>query len=349
MQAAPLLPDDFDALVALVATEPDPDRLRAAYAAAATLCGLRERCHNHSDLVPFAALDPAQQRLARALDREAFGTGGWGVPTSRRLLRRWLGVEAPGILDRPLKADTDPAPLWQRWRDAPPDTLEYNQGVPDFVLAALSPAEVIEAAAESVLEPYGIHGSPLETRLHTLLLRDGAQAAGWAEGFADLAVSLRSPDGPHARPEAYGYDMLGLYDWDTLGVLILLPLVRAGRPLEARWDVLVPFAASQECVREILAALPPERAEAVVYHRLCTDWGPGGEKALNGFDSGLAVLDLAPSIRVTQILSGKLKNNRGFFKKRMERIRARLDALAALHPGVAEGLKPRRGKAAPRP
>lgn len=342
------LPDDFDALLELIRTDADPARVRRAFAAAAAVCGLSARWPRYVELVRLDQLDPDQARLARALDREPFVGGGFGIPASRRLLRRWLGVDPPGVLERAMTITRDGAevtgPMWQLWRDAPIAELEHNQGIPEFMAETLAPAELIEAAAESVLEPYGIRGFPLEARLRKALDEHGAEAADWAEGFADLLVTLRSPDSPRSRDDAVGYGMLGIYDWDALGQLVLVPLVKAGRALAPRWDVLVPFAGSKLFVRTVLAALPPERAEAVVYHRLMTDWGSGGEKALNGFTSGLVVLDLVPSVRVTQILSAKLKNNRSHFKRQMPTIKARLDALAAEHPGVAEGLKPRRAK-----
>ncbi|MDB4928549.1 MAG: hypothetical protein JWM10_1033 [Myxococcaceae bacterium] len=168
-----------------------------------------------------------------------------------------------------------------------------------------------------------------------------ATAAAWAAPFADLLTSLRSPDGPRARAEVRGYGMLGLYQWDVLGLLTALPLVRAGVPIEARWDVILPFW-GDALGREVLLAIPADRREAFVYRRLMTDWGPTGAMALNGFDAGFPLLDLAPSERVTRVLVGKLRNNRGYFKKRKDRILARFDELAAEHPGVAAGLKPRR-------
>lgn len=344
----PPLPGDFDALLELVAHDADAARARRAFVAAAKVCGLSAAMPRYDDLVRFDQLEPLQARLARALAWEPFVGGGFGIPASRRLLRRWLGVDPPGVLEREMTITRDGVevtlPLWQLWRGAPVAELEHNQGIPDFMAEALAPAELIEAAAESVLEPYGIRGFPLEARLRKTLDEHGAEAADWAEGFADLLVTLRSPDSPRSRDDARGYGMLGIYDWDTLGQLVLVPIVKAGRALAPRWDVLVPFAGSKLFVRTVLAALPPERAEAIVYHRLMTDWGSGGEKALNGFTSGLVVLDLVPSVRVTQILSAKLKNNRSHFKRQMPTIKARLDALAAEHPGVAEGLKPRRAK-----
>lgn len=53
-------------------------------------------------------------------------------------------------------------------------------------------------------------------------------AAKWAAVFADLLPFIRSPDGPRARGDASDYDIPGLYQWDALGLITLLPLLKAG-------------------------------------------------------------------------------------------------------------------------
>ncbi len=339
------LPTDLDGLLRIVADDPDASRATDAAREAMRRTGCVERWPRWEQLALPEELTADQRRVAMALLREDVLAGGNGLPASKRLLRRWLAVDPPGVLERRVPSTHDGVavewPLWKVWLSSPDAALEYGQGIPLVLMDHLTPAEVIEAAAESLLEPYGIRGYPLEQRLHDVIAAHGASAAAWAASFADVLVSIRSPDGPRARDGAYGYEMLGLYEWDTLGLITLLPLVKAGVALDPRWDVIAPFS-GHATGREVLVALPPDRREALVYRRLMTDWGPTGAKALNGFDTGFPLLDLVPSERVARVLMEKLRNNRGYFKKRVDRLRARFDELAAEHPGIAAGIKPRR-------
>jgi ribosomal protein L30/L7E len=95
--------------------------------------------------------------------------------------------------------------------------------------------------------------------------------------------------------------------------------------------------------RAILAALPLERREAVVFHHLSTDWG-SMIQVVHGLSDGMSVVDLAPSERVAAILVLKLRNpkNKGFLTRSGAAFRAQLEALAKTEPGVAAALKPRR-------
>lgn len=336
----------LDALLATVRDEADPARAQAAAEEAMALAGFKDRWPQWEMLALPEELTPDMLRVAHALLREDLHVGGWGLPSSQRLLRRWLGVAPPSAMERRIAWTHEGAavtwPVWKAWREAPEAILEHNQGLPAPFLELLTPAEIIEAAGESVLEPYDIHGFPIEQRLLDTLDRHGAEAVGWAVPFLDRLATLRSPDRPYVREGTAGYNHLGIYDWDAAALIAFVPLVRAGVALEARWDLVAPFT-PHALGREVLLALPPDRREEVLYRRLTTDWGPMGVKAINGFDAGLYFLDLAPSVRVTQIVVGKMRNNRGYLKRRMERVTARLDALAAEHPGVAEGMKPQRG------
>lgn len=341
-------PRSLDALLAATAAEPDLTLASRAARAAMARAGFFARWKSWSDLARVEELDPDQRRVAEAIARRgALDAGGAGMPPTPRLLRRWLGLDAPSVLERPIAWTHEGSavtwPLWYAWRHADDALLEAGQGMPEAFIERLTPAAVIEAAAEATLEGYGIE-SAYSHRVDAVLGAHAAEAAAWARGFVEVLVSLRSPDGPRSH-EGSGYESLGLYEWDALGVLALVPLVRAGVALDPRLDVLAPFAASTERVREVLAALPPDRREAVVYRRLTTDWGPNGVLALNGFVNGLVLLDLAPSERVTRALLGKLNKNRAHFKRSRERHMARIEAIAATEPAVAAALKPARKKA----
>ncbi len=335
-------PRSLEELLAAIAGEPDPTRASEAARAAIVRAGFERRWKTWDELALLEALDDDQRRVAEAIGRRRdLAVGGFGMPSTPRFLRRWLGLDAPGALERRIAWEHEGRsvewPVWYAWKSAPDEALEAGQGIPEALLERLTPAEVIEAAGEASLESYGIE-TPYSHRVDAVLGEHAAEAAGWARGFAETLASLRSPDSPHAR-EGTGYLRLGIYQWDALGVLALVPLVRAGIELDPSLDIIVPFAASTERVREVLSALPPERREAAVYRRLMTDWGPTGALALNGFANGIVVLDLVPSERITRILLGKLRNNRGYFKRSRERHMALIEALAATEPGVAAGLK----------
>lgn len=335
-------PRSLEELLNAVAAEPDRTRASEAARAAMVCAGFKTRWKTWDELALFEALDDDQRRVAEAIGhRRDLGVGGFGMPSSPRLLRRWLGLDPPGALERRISWEhegrTVEWPVWYAWKSAPDEALEAGQGIPEALLERLTPAEVIEAAGEASLENYGIE-TPYSHRVDAALGEHAAEAAGWARGFAETLASLRSPDSPHAR-EGVGYHSLGIYQWDALGVLALVPLVRAGIELDPQLDVIVPFAASTERVREVLSALPPERREAAVYRRLMTDWGPTGALALNGFVNGIVLLDLVPSERITRVLLGKLRNNRNHFKRSRDRHMARIESLAATEPGIAAGLK----------
>jgi hypothetical protein len=255
-------------------------------------------------------------------------------------------VDRPTILDRPLPYAHEGVPvMWplsKIWLEIADEELEYGQGLPARFLEHLTPAECIEVAGEATLYE-ACQGCVLETRLQTLLAAHAACAAPWARGFADRLSQIRSDDGPRARGDAPSFQHLGIYDWDVLGIVALLPLVRANTMLEPHWDRIVPFGGPRDLVREILLALPPERREAIVYHRLMTNWGAeAATKALNDFTVGFALLDLAPSFRVARILVQKFRNCRSHFSRSKEQITARFTELAAKHPEVARALKPQR-------
>lgn len=335
-------PRSLEELLAAIAAEPDPTRAAEAARAAMDRAGFETRWKTWDELALLEALDDDQRRVAEAIGRRGgLHVGGFGMPSTPRFLRRWLGLDPPGALERRIPWEHEGRsvewPVWYAWKNAPDEALEAGQGIPEALLERLTPAEVIEAAGEASLEHYGIE-TPYSHRVDAVLGEHAAEAAGWARGFAETLASLRNPDAPRAREDS-DYLRLGIYQWDALGVLALVPLARAGVEIDPKLDIIVPFAASTERVREVLTALPPERREAAVYRRLMTDWGPSGVLALNGFVNGIVLLDLVPSERITRILLGKLRNNRGYFKRSRERHMAHIEALAATEPGIAAGLK----------
>jgi hypothetical protein len=117
--------------------------------------------------------------------------------------------------------------------------------------------------------------------------------------------------------------------------LLLLPIVRSGRPLEPRWDRLVSFG-TQPQAREILATVPEERREAIVWRRLAR------AKPLDMWIIGdvVAVLDLAPSRRIADDILRRLEMPavREFLKAAVDEHRSRIRDLARTHKSLGEAL-----------
>jgi hypothetical protein len=220
---------------------------------------------------------------------------------------------------------------------APTESLEHNQGIPRELAEMLSPGELIEAAGEAVLEPYGDFGSVLEDRL-TAALAHAADAAPWARSVVETAVVAVTDHGHRQH-------VVQFFGRSVLAVLVLLPLVRAGVPLEPAWDGLVQHTGPRELVREVLLALPPDRREAVVYRGITTTWGARGDTVINGFWENLRALEWAPSLRNAGFVVRQWRSCSRYFAKARPKIEAAFARIIAEHPEVAEALKPQRRKA----
>jgi len=332
----------LDELLYRYESEPDREVASQCAAEARRKAGFHDRWPQRSMLALPEELDATQRRVAEHFTRRTdVEFGGFGLPTSQRRLRQWLGIDPPSILDQRIAFTHEgvelSGPLWKVWTTLDP---LHNRGFPAHFVVLLTPVECVLFAIEALLEHEACF--MLDDRVRAILDDHGAEVAERIGELVDVLVSLRSPEGPYAHRHTIGYRRLSLYEWDQLAILTLLPLVRVGASLNPSWDTLAPFTGPNELVREILKALPAERREAVIYHRLTRDWGHHPEKVLNGFDDGLALLDLAPSERVARIVVAKYRHNRRFFARSKEKILARFDALAAVHPGVARALKPQR-------
>jgi hypothetical protein len=329
---------DDDALRAAVRTAPTGDALDGAWREALKRAGLTGIGRAHDLLLPEELTAP-QRLLAEALAARAEGDA-WTcrIPGTLRLVRRWLGQTPPSVLDRRMPWTHEGRavswPLWRVWRAAPESSLEHNHGIPRELAEALSPAELIEAAGEVLLEPYGDFGSPLETRLMDALAH-AADAAPWARATVDAAVTAIDDDRRRHR-------VIDHYERHTLAVLVLLPLVRAGVALDPAWDVLVPHTGPEGYVREVLFALPPARREAVVYRGLTTTWGARGDQVINGFWENLRALAWAPSLRNAGFVVRQWRSCGRYYAKARPKIQAAFDAIIAEHPEVADALKPQR-------
>ena len=332
---------DDEALLDAVRTAPPGEALDAAWGEALRRAGLPGEGVAEALLLP-EELTPAQRRLAEAFAARAEGDV-WTcrVPGTLRLARRWLGMTPPSVLDRRVPWTHEGRavswPLWRVWAMAPQASLEHNQGVPRALHEMLSPGELIEAAGEALLEPYGDFGSVLEDRLLAALAH-AADAAPWARAVVETAVAAVTDDGQRRCVVTH-------FERAVLSVLVLLPLVRAGVPLEPAWDALVPHTGPEALVREVLFALPPDRREAAVHRGMTTAWGARGDQVINGFWENLRALEWAPSLRNAQFVVRQWRSSARYYAKARPKIQAAFDRIIAAHPEVAEALKPQRRKA----
>lgn len=332
---------DDEALLTAVRTAPMGEALDAAWREALARTDLPGDGVAEDLLLP-EELTPAQRRLAEAFAARIEGDV-WTcrIPGTTRLVRRWLGMTPASVLDRRVPwTDEGRAvswPLWRVWARAPRESLEHNQGIPRELQEMLTPGELIEAAGEAVLEPYGDYGSVLEDRLMAALAH-ARDAAPWARSVVEAAVAAVTDDGHRQHVVQH-------FERAVLAVLVLLPLVRAGVPLEPAWDALVPHAGPEALVRELLLALPPDRREAAVHRGMTTAWGARGDTVINGFWENLRALQWAPSLRNAQFVVRQWRSCSRYFAKARPKIEAAFARIIAAHPEVAEALKPQRRKA----
>ncbi len=333
---------DDEALLTAVRTAPSGEALDAAWGEALARADLPGEDVAEALLLP-EELTSFQRRVAEALAARAEGDA-WTcrIPGTLRLVRRWLGVTPASVIDRRVPWTHEGRavswPLWRVWSDVPRSSLEHGQGIPRELAEALSPGELIEAAGEAVLEPYGDYGSVLEDRLMAALTH-AADAAPWARTAVEAAIAV--VDGDPRRHRVVDH-----WERQTLAVLVLLPLVRAGVPLEPAWDVLVPHTGPELYVREVLFALPPDRREAAVHRGITTTWGARGDTVINGFWENLRALEWAPSLRSAQFVVRQWRSCSRYYAKARPKIEAAFARIIAAHPEVAEALKPQRRKAA---
>jgi len=238
--------------------------------------------------------------------------GGHHLPASGACRRRWIGVDPPGPLDHLVEHKGAKVPRWRAYQElpiAPGDfgsLLEYWQSF-------------IEIGARSY-PPYWRTLKPDDL---------DKQLAALPAGDEILAGVTRLADDLAERYSAAARVGTPILTHTAMSAMLLVPWVRAGRPIEPRWDVLVPFGPEPQC-REIFAALPPERREALLCEYLATIvWARA--------DAAVHLLDLAPTRRVAQAMTHAIDEmqNLPMHEAPVRVLREQLAALAQQHPGLA--------------
>jgi hypothetical protein len=166
----------------------------------------------------------------------------WALPVRGWAIRRWLGRERPGALEVPVTHDVDgeqiTEPRWRALRRAGRDLPK--------VFLAMPISDRLDAYVDIVLGAYRL---PRHRLSWGELSEVPAGLGDWAAAAADRVSSI-----PHGTTPM------------ALRWAIFLSLVRGGRDIEPRWDVLLPAGTGDEHepMVECVAAVPQTRRDAAL-------------------------------------------------------------------------------------
>jgi hypothetical protein len=259
---------------------------------------------------------------------------GFGLAAGGACRKRWLGLLPPGPLDRMatlvIAGKSVTVPLWRAWVDLEQSGVRAAP-VPPPLDKELSGLDRWQALIDMLSNTFG--GRPPLIKEEEVL---GDVPAG--DELFDRATQVA--DDLALRFEAAAREARPLWLHYAVTALVLLPLVRAGRPVRPEWDVLV-YVGSFDGAREVMAALPAERREA----RLWDFVKDRGVAEHRGLGEAIAMLDLAPSRRIADNLAGRLHNDavaKAYTSvnllARLQELQGRLEALAENEPAVREAL-----------
>lgn len=281
-------------------------------------------------------LSPLQRALLERLGDRDLPLYQFRVPSSGPCRQRWLGIAAGGVLERDiafeLNGEQRTEPLWRAVVEAHRDGDERSLR---RILDALSLGDRLRAFGE-VNAAIGLGSAYwLDQKIFfdcwdaPLLRRLRDEGKDWAPRFADELLAQAA-----SRDRSKGW-------WTLTADLrwpVFLALVRAGIPIEPRWDALLPlgagdlFAPSVECVR----AIPDERRTGAIIEALKSN--------ISVVAIGLPLLDVFPSEDLARLLR-KSTGGAGIPK---QKILAQLEELAERHAVVRRGLTSK-SKAKPKP
>jgi hypothetical protein len=253
-------------------------------------------------VIPAGELTADQRKVAEGLvDAPLYYEGGW-MPGYGACRKRWLGLLPPSVLESPFAldpaTDTPQQPLWEVWRRLDP---ARNKAIPRRLAERLTPAERWRAVVEGWLYGCGTleHAGQLEPLVQSLTVDDDIEQTILALARENLA---RERLQGCTRSRGSGAPVQ----------LLLLPLVRAGRPIPPDLYELVELR-DTPAEREVMAHLP------IIYLRDALREG------LNGASLGLlyrvatellSILDVAPDpalcdefVRVRELVDTSQKSD----------------------------------------
>lgn len=266
-----------------------------------------------SELPPLARAY-AEQVIARALPAgHAWIPGGISA-------RRWIGLDAPGPLEREVEAGGRRVPLWYALaaaEDAPRGTPERAR--PLAAVEALPMVERLAALAELARWAWTYRIVPHLHSYWTLAATGlGREGRAWARAVLERAEGDRHDTGEN-EDATFG-DRLAFF-----------ALVRAGEPIAPAWDRFLPISTEVPIpiAVECAAALPLARLEAVAPELLRKCY------AQQTIDLGTALLRHHDSQAIAERVLETTKRSAPHARKAEH---AALAEIAKTKPGVAAAL-----------
>ena len=245
-------------------------------------------------------LTPAEKAMAKTLAGTLLVPGaGLGLPAAGACRERWIGEAPAGALERTVEYTTREGkkngPFWRAWLE-----LEKSGDLGDPVPNALETQAAGFDRWHAIVQ-FGAYtyGGPFRRLTDDILEVELAKLPSdraFLDRIGQVADDLASRFAAAAREGAPMTSTL------MLGGMLLLPLVRAKRPIEPRWDALV-YVADEPPAREVLAALPANRREALLFAHTPPE---GDEEPWLGLDQVIQVFDMAPSERIARRIAKHL-------------------------------------------
>ena len=263
-------------------------------------------------------LTEEQKAISKKLaETHLLPAGGHRLPASGAVRRRWIGLDAPGPLDRRVESAGGPAaPLWRVWQKRMPEPADFS-----------SPLDRWQSLVEYAFGSYPpfFRGPKLD------LVEEEISALPANEEL--LVRAQRLGDDLAARFAAASRTGMLVPLYLNQSLLLLRPLIRAGRPIPDSWVPLV-YIGMEPQARELLQALSPEARERafVAYLRGANPASAAGQAQLI-----LAIIDLAPTKNVGDALRwliGEVAKN-PWQQMQVPALNARLEEVTKQFPGLA--------------
>jgi hypothetical protein len=232
----------------------------------------------------LSELIPEQSTMAKRLVNSRLSPAAmWGLPAAGIVRRRWAGAEPPRPLDTLVPNMADPkgarVPLWYAW-------IQYRKktgfGLPPVLDETLKGLDRWEALTEFACSPF-----EFSQRLSTAELE---------EEFSRLSADDETMSRVKQLAEEQVWRInnarwqLRYYPGNaSAGALLLIPWVRAGRPVPNEWLCLIEVDDYGHC-GEILAALQPSQRESLALAILDRRLGSGSRDLFQRFIQHLPLL-----------------------------------------------------------
>jgi hypothetical protein len=192
-----------------------------------------------------------QRVLAEIFAHRRINVGKMAMPTSAWNRRRWLGLDAGGVLEKRYRGE----PLWRALKKA--RGVEWprpNVDAQRKILDALPMPDRLAAYAEVALGAYRL--SVFGDVFYQDLAKLKAEGKSWAPKFAGVLLGIYA-ETPSLRIPVE-------VKW-----LVFVALVRARVAIKPEWDILLPLLeGSLDLAIECVSAIPPERRLAAITEAL---------------------------------------------------------------------------------